>query len=214
MATISWPIGGHYRQVLANVGQKEHDMKLTRSCVSSRYAAVILLQLLQSKAIVCLLPLKYDSSQVCHSKCHFFFSSGPVRGEFLVTYGSKLLSVAEFFKGQLKTCIVYSQKDTVPLFSPLPPSPSLPLSPLSPFPPLLLPLQTTPVLQCLIYTTGSILSAASLQMVLHPSLHSWPPYKSMQNVVSGPQPLFALLSLSLSVTRSTILVTLYFQLTF
>ena len=117
-------------------------MKLTRSCVSSRYAAVILLQLLQSKAIVCLLPLNCDSPQVCHIKCHSLFSSGPVRGEFLVTYGSKLLSVAEFFKGQLETWIVHSQNDTVPLSLP-PCSLCLPLSlPLPiplPIPPLSLP---------------------------------------------------------------------------
>ena len=35
--------------VVMATGQKEHDSKLTRSSVSSRYAAVIFLQLLQSK---------------------------------------------------------------------------------------------------------------------------------------------------------------------
>ncbi|CAI8032881.1 Protein virilizer homolog [Geodia barretti] len=53
-------------------GQKEHDSKLTRSSVSSRYAAVIFLQLLQSPVLV--------------------------RGDFIISYSSKLLSVAEFFK--------------------------------------------------------------------------------------------------------------------
>ena len=37
---------------LVLVGQKDHDTKLTRSSVSSRYAAVIFLQLLQSKESV------------------------------------------------------------------------------------------------------------------------------------------------------------------
>ena len=34
-----------------SAGQKEHDLKLTRSSVSSRYAAVIFLQLLQSEIL-------------------------------------------------------------------------------------------------------------------------------------------------------------------
>ncbi|XP_064393290.1 protein virilizer homolog isoform X2 [Halichondria panicea] len=52
--------------------QREHDHKLKRSSVSSRYAAVLILQLLQSQ----------------------------VRGDFLISYGSRLLTVADFFKGE------------------------------------------------------------------------------------------------------------------
>eukprot|EP00731_Ephydatia_muelleri_P026955 Em0018g1055a len=51
-------------------GHKDHDSKLMKSSISSRYAAVMILQLLQS----------------------------PVRGDFLLNYGTKLMNVADFFK--------------------------------------------------------------------------------------------------------------------
>ena len=75
--------------------QREHDNKLAKSNMSSRYTAILLLQLLQCEWMDCV--DFFDVIQILFFR--FFAHIGQVHGGFLILYGNRLLNVAEFFKG-------------------------------------------------------------------------------------------------------------------
>ena len=71
-------------------GHKEHDSKLSKSSISSRYAAVLILQVLQSKLVVW---LSCDSHLTYTGSCN-------LSHDFLTTHSRRLLAMSEFFKGE------------------------------------------------------------------------------------------------------------------
>lgn len=82
--------------------QREHDEKLSKSSVSSRYAAVLLLQILQSEKGV--VQYMYMYIYNCYP---LVLVLGSVRGDFLAVYSSRLLSMAEFFKGMCSLSMAF-----------------------------------------------------------------------------------------------------------